>query len=84
MDKRSTQPLKDALAVFDAGEAARRAAWDVVETGEQIAACEEADAAALRQVQLVFAELTSDRNRFALAVTAPLKFMRQIAALNEI
>lgn len=84
MTMRSTQPLKEALAVYDAGEAARHAAWNVAETAEQIAACEEADVAALRQVQLVFAEITSDRNQFAVAVTAPLKFMRQIADLNEI
>lgn len=51
-----------ALAEWDAGEPARQMAWNKVETGEDVAACQAADAAALALVQNAFYQDTHHIN----------------------
>lgn len=51
-----------ALKVYDEGKAARDAAWDAIETDEDVAAREAADSADLRKVQDAFHRDTAAYN----------------------
>ena len=84
IEKRSTDPLKQALAVFDKGKPARDRAWEDCGTDADVDACKAADNAALTRVREAFFEVTSDRNSKASAMSADLHFMRRIAELPEI
>lgn len=81
---RSTQPLRDALAEYDAGQPARDAAWDAIESDADFAACCKADGEALRKVQEAFYDLTSDRNTKVNCYHTDLAYLRRIAAKNGI
>lgn len=81
---RSTQPLKDALAEYDASQHDRDLAWASAMTGRAIERCIDSDVAAMRKVREAFYELTSDRNSLASAMLADLGFIRRIAAMDEI
>lgn len=84
MGMRSTQPLKDAIAVYDAGIAARADAWDNVDNDADVMACEREDKRALDEVRAAFYELTKDRNSFSAAMLADLPFMRRVAERDGI
>lgn len=80
----STATLKQALAEFDAGDAARFAAWSAAETAADCETCAAIDAAALTKVREAFWAITQDRNSRDGAMLADLRFMRRIASLDEI
>lgn len=69
-----------ALIEFDAGAAARSRAWDTVDTNEDVAAAEQAEAEALRAVQEAFHRDTADINSLANCHLVDLGFMRRMAA----
>lgn len=83
-NKRSTQTLSDALIAYDAGDAERQQRWEAARTNADALAAQAEDAAALRKVQEVFADLTSDRNSRESALLVDIGFMRRIAALGEV
>lgn len=84
IEKRSTEPLKQALKVFDEGKPARERAWDTCDTDADVETCKAAEEAALTKVREAFFEVTSDRNSRASAMCADLDFMRRIAEMPEI
>lgn len=69
-----------ALVVYDAGRAARRAAWDAIETDDDATAAKEADRAALAMVQAAFHSDTSDINSKEHCALVDIDFMRRMAA----
>lgn len=80
----STQPLVQALAIYDAGLAQREHNWRAVETNEDVFACQHADEVALNLVREAFYEVTKDRNSHSSAMCIGIHFARKVAALGEI
>jgi hypothetical protein len=90
MSKRSTQPLVEALAVYDASQPIRSRAWDTLGDGmetitnDDVRALVEADRKAVDAVCLAFYEVTSDRNTLNNCMLCDITYMRKIAELGEI
>lgn len=68
-----------ALAVYDAGAAERAAAWDEIETNEDVATAEALDASAKRRVQEAFYEDTKHINSLENCLRIDVESIRRIA-----
>ena len=68
-----------ALQIFDAGAAARAAAWESVNTKEEIEQAIQADAAALEQLQTAFFEDTKAFNSRQSCACVDEAFIRRMA-----
>lgn len=68
-----------ALRIFDAGKAARAAAWETAETKEEIEQAMQADADALEQLQTAFFEDTKAFNSRGNCACVDEAFIRRMA-----
>jgi len=74
---------RQALAEFDATQAARDKAWTTVETAMDVLAAETTDRVALRKVQEAFYKDTMDINSLDHCYLADIGFMRYVSRKGQ-
>lgn len=77
--KRDFPNTRAAVVEYDAGMNERDRAWDAIESNDDVKACEERDKAALRKVQEVFHQDTSDINSLDHCYLVGINYLRQIS-----